>query len=64
MQVLSGPPGTGKTLLLRVLAERLAGDLRPLYVPYGSLAFPELCELVLGLLGEPAGDSPSASCLA
>lgn len=65
---LSGPPGIGKTLLLRVLERRLAGRLRCVYVPYGALAFDELCELVVGLLepararrGEPAAELAAAA---
>jgi type II secretory pathway predicted ATPase ExeA len=64
VQVLSGPPGTGKTLLVHVLAERLAGDFRTLYLPYASLAFGELCGWILGLLGEPVGHFPDRELLA
>ena len=63
VQVLSGPPGVGKTLLVHVLAERLAGDFRTLYLPYASLAFGELCGWILGLLGEPAGHFPERELL-
>ena len=58
---LSGPPGIGKTLLLRVLERRLAGSLRPVYVPYGALEYADLCRLVLGLMGLPivAGEDPA-----
>jgi type II secretory pathway predicted ATPase ExeA len=64
VQVLSGPPGVGKTLLVHVLAERLAGDFRTLYLPYASLEFKELCGWILGLLGEPAGHFPDRELLA
>lgn len=64
VQVLSGPPGVGKTLLVHVLAERLAGDFRTLYLPYASLAFGELCGWILGLLGEPIGHFPDRELLA
>jgi type II secretory pathway predicted ATPase ExeA len=63
VQVISGPPGVGKTLLVHVLAERLAGDFRTLYLPYASLAFGELCGWILGLLGEPAGHFPDRELL-
>jgi type II secretory pathway predicted ATPase ExeA len=64
VQVLSGPPGVGKTLLVHVLAERLAGDFRTLYLPYASLDFGELCRWILGLLGEPSGSFPDRELLA
>jgi len=64
VQVLSGPPGAGKTLLVRVLAERLAGDFRTLYLPYASLGFAELCGWILGLLGEAVGHFPDRELLA
>ena len=64
VQVLSGPPGAGKTLLVHVLAERLAGDFRTLYLPYASLDFGELCGWILGLLGEAAGHFPDRELLA
>jgi type II secretory pathway predicted ATPase ExeA len=50
LAALTGPPGMGKTLLLRVLASRLAGRMRCLYVPYGALDAKGLCQLALGLL--------------
>jgi type II secretory pathway predicted ATPase ExeA len=64
VQVLSGPPGLGKTLLLHVLASRLGGVFRTLYLPYASLGWPDLCAWVLGLLGEPPGSFPDRELLA
>ena len=48
--VLSGPPGIGKTLLLRVLATRLAAEVRSVFLPYAALGLDDLCRWVLGLL--------------
>jgi type II secretory pathway predicted ATPase ExeA len=64
VQVLSGPPGLGKTLLLHVLAARLEGELRSVYLPYASLSWLDLCAWILGLLGEPAGSYPDRELLA
>jgi type II secretory pathway predicted ATPase ExeA len=64
VQVLSGPPGLGKTLLVHVLAARLEGELRSVYLPYASLSWLDLCAWILGLLGEPAGAYPDRELLA
>jgi type II secretory pathway predicted ATPase ExeA len=64
VQVLSGPPGLGKTLLLHVLAARLEGEMRSVYLPYASLSWLDLCAWILGLLGEPVGSYPDRELLA
>jgi len=64
VQVLSGPPGVGKTLLLHVLAARLDGAFRSLYLPYASLDWQDFCAWILGLLGEPPGAFPERELLA
>lgn len=64
VQVLSGPAGLGKTLLLHVLAARVADAFRPLYLPYASLGWQDLCAWILGLLGEPPGAFPDRELLA
>jgi hypothetical protein len=47
-----------------VLAARLAGSFRTLYLPYASLGWPDLCAWILGLLGEPPGSFPDRELLA
>jgi type II secretory pathway predicted ATPase ExeA len=58
---LAGPPGLGKTLLLHLLAERVAGLLRPVYLPYPALSPEELCTCVLAVLGPAAAEEPIAA---
>jgi type II secretory pathway predicted ATPase ExeA len=57
---LAGPPGLGKTLLLHLLAERVAGGLRPVYLPYAALSPEELCTCVQAVLGPAGGEAPIA----
>jgi type II secretory pathway predicted ATPase ExeA len=62
---IAGPPGVGKTLLLRLLMQRLAAQLTPVYVPSGELAPAEVARWVaaqIGARGEP--DSEVANRLA
>ena len=61
--VLTGPPGMGKTLLLRVLEQRLGGQLRCAYLPYSSLPPEGLCAWALEALGRPAHSNPEAALL-
>ena len=62
--VLISPPGLGKTLLMHVLAQKLEGELRCLYLPYGAMPLEGLCAWALGLLEEPADEEPVEALLA
>ncbi len=55
---LQGPAGIGKTLVLRLVAARLEGELRTLYLPHPTLPMDEIAAFILGLLDEPAGGCP------
>lgn len=61
---LTGPIGLGKTLLLRVLAARLDGGARAVYLPYPALPPEGLCAWALRDLGEPPDANPEAALLA
>jgi hypothetical protein len=52
--VLAGIPGVGKTLLLHLLAERIAPEIRCVYLPYPSLPLGALCAWALEELGAPS----------
>jgi len=49
---VTGAAGTGKTLLLRVLAERTAGQPAAIHVPYANLTPDDLAGWVLEAIGE------------
>lgn len=61
---LTGPRGIGKTMLLHVVARRLQRAFRAVYLPFAALPAPELCALILDVLGLPSGDDPEADLLA
>jgi type II secretory pathway predicted ATPase ExeA len=61
--LLFGPSGMGKTLLLRVLAARLEGRLRSVYVPNPIFAPRELCLWALEALKVPREGDPEAALL-
>jgi MSHA biogenesis protein MshM len=58
---ITGPTGLGKTLLLHLLAERVRGALRPVYLPYAALSVEDLCTWVLTVLDAPGTDDPLAA---
>lgn len=64
LAAVTGPPGLGKTLLLRVLAQRLAGQARCAYLPYSALPPEGLCAWALVELGVAPGSNPEAELLA
>jgi type II secretory pathway predicted ATPase ExeA len=60
---LMGPPGHGKTLLLHLLGGREEDRARVAYVPFCTLAFDELCTVVLNAIGV-ARQGPARDALA
>jgi general secretion pathway protein A len=62
--VLGGIPGIGKTLLLRLLARRLAPELRTVHIPYASMPAAALCAWAVGLLGGGASYDPLGAVVA
>jgi type II secretory pathway predicted ATPase ExeA len=61
---LVGVAGVGKTLILRVLERRLGASFRVVYLHFAALPVDELCNWILGLLGESAGREPERDLLA
>jgi len=62
--VLGGIPGIGKTLLLRLLARRLAPELRTVHLPYASMPAPALCAWAMDLLGGSSSYDPVGAVVA
>ena len=60
---LVAAPGMGKTILLHVLAERLSGRLRVVFLPYGALSLVDLCAWTLGRMGESWQGDPVGQLL-
>jgi type II secretory pathway predicted ATPase ExeA len=56
--VLCGAPGIGKTLLLRLLARRLAPELRTVHLPYAAMPAAALCAWAMDLLGGVSSYDP------
>lgn len=61
--ILDADPGMGKTMLLRVLAKRLADRCHCVFLPYGSLSLPDLCDWALGRMGEARPSDPVRALL-
>jgi type II secretory pathway predicted ATPase ExeA len=61
--VFNAKPGLGKTILLHVLAERLVGHARCVFLPYGALSLDDLCAWSLGRMGEARGRKPVQALL-
>ena len=61
--VFNAKPGMGKTILLHVLAERLVGHARCVFLPYGALSLEDLCAWSLGRMGEARGRKPVRALL-
>jgi hypothetical protein len=62
--ILGGIPGIGKTLLLRLLARRLAPELRTLHLPYASMPAAALCAWAMDLLGGGSSYDPVGALVA
>ncbi len=62
--VLGGIPGIGKTLLLRLLAQRLAPELRTVHLPYASMPAAALCAWAVNLLGGGTSYDPVGAVVA
>jgi len=62
--VLGGIPGIGKTLLLRLLARRLAPELRSVHLPYAAMPAPALCAWAMDLLGGSSSYDPVGAVVA
>lgn len=60
---LQGAAGMGKTMLLRVLAQRLAGRRRCVFLAYGSLELADLCAWTLGIMRRPPASDPVEALL-
>ena len=61
---LTGAAGMGKSLLLRVLAERTAGQLAAVHVPYPNLMPDDLATWVIEAIGEQRGRDSQAQLVA
>jgi type II secretory pathway predicted ATPase ExeA len=62
--VVGGIPGIGKTLLLRLLARRLAPELRTVHLPYASIPAAALCAWAMDLLGGGSSYDPVGAVVA